>query len=37
MRRLDAELAADKRARGLPIEGVRSTGAPSWRPKGDKA
>lgn len=31
IRRLDAELAADKRRRGLGIEGVLSTGAPPWR------
>jgi glycosyltransferase involved in cell wall biosynthesis len=31
VRRLDAELAADKRARGVPLEGVLSTGAEPWR------
>jgi hypothetical protein len=35
IRRLDAELAADKRQRGVPIEGVLSTGASPWRPGGD--
>jgi glycosyltransferase involved in cell wall biosynthesis len=31
VRRLDATLAAEKLQRGEPIEGVRSTGAASWR------
>jgi glycosyltransferase involved in cell wall biosynthesis len=31
VRRLDAELAADKRQRGVPLEGVQSTSAPPWR------
>lgn len=30
IRRLDADLAADKRRRGSALEGIRSTGAPSW-------
>jgi glycosyltransferase involved in cell wall biosynthesis len=34
MRRLDAQLAADTRRRGEPLDGVRSTGAPPWRPGG---
>src|SRR5690606_6369388 len=32
MRRIDADLAANRRARGVPLDGIRSTGAPSWRP-----
>jgi len=31
VRRLDATLAGEQRRRGEPIEGVRSTGAASWR------
>jgi glycosyltransferase involved in cell wall biosynthesis len=31
VRRLDADMAARRRAQGLPLEGIRSTGAPSWR------
>jgi glycosyltransferase involved in cell wall biosynthesis len=34
MRRLDAHLAAETRRRGEPLEGIRSTGAPPWRPTG---
>jgi hypothetical protein len=34
MRRLDAQLAAETRRRGEPLEGIRSTGAPPWRPTG---
>jgi hypothetical protein len=30
IRRLDAELAADKRRRGVAIDGVLSTGAEPW-------
>ncbi|MFO7562790.1 MAG: glycosyltransferase family 2 protein [Enhygromyxa sp.] len=34
MRRIDADLAAEKRARGVALEGIRSTGAAPWRPEG---
>ncbi|NVB37000.1 glycosyltransferase family 2 protein [Pseudenhygromyxa sp. WMMC2535] len=33
VRRLDAELAMDRRGRGEAVEGVLSTGAPSWLPE----
>jgi glycosyltransferase involved in cell wall biosynthesis len=33
VRRLDADLAADKRARGYALEGILSTGAASWTPE----
>jgi glycosyltransferase involved in cell wall biosynthesis len=32
LRRLDGQLAAEARRRGEPLEGIRSTGAPPWRP-----